>query len=230
MVEKIGLSEITGVLHVVCTLRCMAKKPAQQRRQCGSMAGYRQHSKRGEEQCDACRAARRDYMRRYRAGKVKPRGESRESRRAREEQRGGEVVDVMSPPPQGASYPAFLKGPGRKMWDEISEAYTLDPVGRAILVEACRLKDRLERFSAALAAESTLWFELGEPEELRDGTQQMQVVINSMVAEARQTQAALAIALGKIGVLKPAEERGQETDVMDEIARKRAARLAGREA
>ncbi|WP_293817666.1 hypothetical protein [uncultured Corynebacterium sp.] len=116
------------------------------------------------------------------------------------------------------------------MWDEISEAYTLDPVGRAILAEACRLKDRLERFSAALAAESTLWFELGEPEELRDGTQQMQVVINSMVAEARQTQAALAIALGKIGVLKPAEERGQETDVMDEIARKRAARLAGREA
>lgn len=208
----------------------MAKKPAQQRKQCGSMAGYRQHSKRGEEQCDACRAARRDYMRRYRAGEIKPRGESRRARREREEERAGEVVDRLSPVREGSSYPAFLRGPGRRMWDEVNGAYELDAVGRVLLAEACRLKDRLERFSAALSAESTLWFELGDVEELADGTPQVQVVVNSMVSEARQTQAALAVALGKLGVLKPAEAKGSGVDVMDEIARKRAARLAGREA
>ena len=208
------------------------KKPAQSRKQCGSMAGYRQHSKRGAVQCDACRKARRDYQRDYRAGKVRARGESRAVRREREEAQAGSVVDVLVPARQGAKYPAFLKGPGRELWDEVTEGFDLDPAARAILAEACRLKDRLERFSAALAAESTLWFELGEPEELRDGTQQMQVVVNAMVGEARQSQAALATALGKIGVLKPAAEKGGEVDVMDEIAKKRAARLdaAGREA
>lgn len=33
---------------------------------CGSYSGYQQHCKRGEQPCDACKAANRDYHRAYR--------------------------------------------------------------------------------------------------------------------------------------------------------------------
>lgn len=61
------------------------KKPPRKRRQCGTVAGGRMHSKRGEQQCDACRAARREYQRAYNAGEDlrKFRTPKRESVRAR---------------------------------------------------------------------------------------------------------------------------------------------------
>ena len=56
------------------------KTPAVVRKQCGTVAGYRQHSKRGEQQCDECRAANREYQRRYRAGEVEKRKPGRQKR------------------------------------------------------------------------------------------------------------------------------------------------------
>ncbi len=207
------------------------KVPAVSRKQCGSVAGYRQHIKRGEKTCSECRAAQAAKQRERRAGKVPKRGESREKKRHRQEMEGAEIVDRIGATSKG-DYPVFLQAPGRQLWDAIRSEYDLGPAAITVLTEACRMKDRLERFEAALSKNSTLWFELGESEERLNGQVEVNVVVNNMVGEARQMQAAVATALNKIGVLKPAEEKGGDVDVMDEIARKRAARLeaAGREA
>lgn len=44
------------------------KQPPRPRPQCGTPAGHRQHAKRGEHQCEACRKAWREYHRAYRNG------------------------------------------------------------------------------------------------------------------------------------------------------------------
>ncbi|WP_147592728.1 hypothetical protein [Corynebacterium provencense] len=201
------------------------KKPAVARKQCGTTAGYRQHIKRGEQTCEACRAAHREHERARRAGEIRPRGESRAKKWERQEAAAAVVVDG-PPVGQEGDRPAFLKRQGRALWDEITGAYDLDAGAKVVLGEACRMRDRLERFSAALSVQSTLWFELGEPEELRTGDVQVQVVVNNMIGEARQMQAAVATALNKIGVLKQAEAKSDGPSVEDQLAEKRAARRA----
>ncbi|RAV34246.1 hypothetical protein [Corynebacterium heidelbergense] len=206
------------------------KKRARKRPQCGTVAGYRQHSKRGENTCKACKAARAEYMREHRAGEKRQRPEPRAKKQKAQEELGEQVVARLVGEEQeaqrGGEYPAFLRRHGRELWDEVTGSYDLDPAGLAVLTEACRMRDRLERFAAALSAQSTLWFELGEPEELESGEVQMSVVVNNMVGEARQMQAAVATALGKIGVLKPGREKAAAANPLDEIARKRRERLA----
>ncbi len=112
------------------------------------------------------------------------------------------------------------------MWDELHEQYAFDPASEVLLTEACRLKDRLERFAAALSSNKTLWFELGEVEETLAGERQVSVVINTMVSEARQTQASLAQTLTKLGVLTPGEKKKSGPSMADELKRKRQERLA----
>lgn len=209
--------------------------PAVERRQCGTVAGYRQHSKRGEKACEACKRANREYQMEYRRKRgVKPRKPTKAERREADEKRGEALLETVEPVEPSApvedGYPAFLRRGGRDLWDSVRENYDLDPTSEVLLLEACRLKDRLDKFTAALASNSTLWFELKEPEELKDGTVQMQVVVNSMVSEARQAQAALAQTLNKIGVLQQAEKKSSGVSMADEIRRKREERLAAQKA
>lgn len=163
---------------------------------------------------------------------MRPRGESRAKKREREEAAAAVLVDGPDTDERGASgdRPAYLKKQGRALWDEITAAYDLDAGAKVILGEACRMRDRLERFSAALSIESTLWFELGDPEEMRTGDVQMQVVVNSMVGEARQMQAAVATALAKIGVLKQAAAKATGPSPQDQLEQKRKERLAAAKA
>lgn len=200
------------------------KKPPAHRPQCGSVAGYRQHTKRGERSCDQCREANRLYMAEYKRKRGDaPRKPTQTQRRERDEKLGETVLALAS---NDGDYPAFLKRGGRELWDSVRENYDLSPTSEVLLLEACRLKDRLDRFTAALSSNSTLWFELKEPEELKDGTVQMQVVVNSMVSEARQAQAALGQTLKKIGVLQQAEKRSSGVSIADQLKQKREARLA----
>lgn len=206
------------------------KTPAVVRKQCGTVAGYRQHSKRGEEQCDECRAANREYQRRYRAGEVEKRKPGRQKRLRQAEEAGGEVAAAVHEAIDGGrrvddQYPAFLKYRGRKLWDDVTGEFDLNPAALAVLAEACRMADRLERFSAALASHSALWFELAEAEVNDSGDLQAQVVVNGMVGEARQMQAAVATALSKIGVLQAGKKKGGEGGMLDQLAKKRQERM-----
>lgn len=215
---------------------CMAGKRKRklapvERKQCGTVAGYRQHSKRGERACEECKRANADYQAEYRRKRDGgPRRPTKLERREADERRGEALLEAIEPvESHGAvedGYPVFLRRGGRALWDSVRGQYELDPTGEVLLLEACRLKDRLDKFTAALASNSTLWFELKEPEELKDGTVQMQVVVNSMVSEARQAQAALGQTLGKIGVLQQAEKKSSGVSMADQLRRKREERLA----
>lgn len=243
------------------------KNPTKQRRQCGTIAGYRKHTGNNEVACQPCRDANTEYKRKWRekqrmkAGKP-PRpqvvfaddsgtdvGRARKAKAASPTTPQRERKPTTKKPakknpakkkPTAAKtekiivadggkkdgYPDFLRAAGRRMWDELREQYDFDPASETLLIEACRLKDRLERFAAALSSNHTLWFELGNVEETMAGQEQVQVVINNMIAEARQTQSALGQTLNKLGILVKAEKKKSGPSMADELKRKRQERLA----
>lgn len=210
-----------------------AKTKPRRRKQCGTPAGYRQHRKRGEEACERCREGHAAYQREYNrkrrldAAAGKPPAKRREGREAKKERLEAEAAAVTDNAPMDPDAPpAYLKAAGRQLWDEVLGSYDLDLPARSVLAEACRMRDRLERFSAALASQSSLWFELGDPEETAAGETQVSVVVNGMISEARQMQAALAINLGKIGVLRQASAKASGPSAADEMAARREARRA----
>lgn len=206
------------------------KKPAKNRAKCGTVSGYRQHQRHGEESCEKCRHAAAEYMKARRAGQPtkpvttkkrgRPKKDNNESTTPKPEKKGAPRRKREYDPLQDG----YLRDSGKKLWREIKSAYELDPVGDILLMEACRMKDRLDRLAGALSSSSSLWFELGDPIETADGEVQIQVVVNNMIAEARQLQAAMAINLGKIGVLKPAKAISESSSIMDQLQAKRAAR------
>lgn len=206
------------------------KKPAKNRAKCGTVSGYRQHQRHGEESCEKCRHAAAEYMKARRAGQPtkpvttkkrgRPKKDNNESTTPKPEKKGAPHRKREYDPLQDG----YLRDSGKKLWRDIKSAYELDPVGDIILMEACRMKDRLDRLAGALSSSSSLWFELGDPIETADGEVQIQVVVNNMIAEARQLQAAMAINLGKIGVLKPAKAISESSSIMDQLQAKRAAR------
>lgn len=202
------------------------KKPPVKRHQCGTIAGYQQHTKRGERTCAECKKANNAYQAEYQAKrKEQPPKKTKAQRREADEARGERILSrSQSRVDSVDGYPDFLWSGGRALWDSVRANYDLDPTAEVLLLEACRLKDRLDKFTAALSSNSTLWFELKEPEELKDGTMQMQVVVNSMVSEARQAQAALGQTLNKIGVLQQAERRSEGVSMMDQLKLKREER------
>lgn len=191
------------------------KNPTRKRSKCGTIAGYRHHIRKKEETCKECREASRAYMAARRAGKthaVAPRKKK------------------PTPTESSTEHPApdksYLRAGGKALWDEVHALYEVDPIGEVVLLEACRMKDRLDRLAGALAASSALWFELGDPIETAQGDTEIKVIVNGMIGEARQLQAAIAVALGKVGVLKPAKQASQGVSVMDQLAKRRAERKA----
>lgn len=198
------------------------------RKQCGTVAGYNQHGRHGEQACDACRGAKREYSRAKRSGSI-PKRESKASKLRSAESEGARVAKAVHDATAGGKrsdcpYPSFLKTAGRDLWDQVMNEYQLNPAAVLVLTEACRMADRLDRFAAALASESSLWFELGDPDSL--DTEGVPVVVNNMIGEARQMTAAVRQALSSIGVLQQAEKKSAGTSMADEIARKRQKRLA----
>lgn len=131
------------------------KKPAKNRAKCGTVSGYRQHQRHGEESCEKCRHAAAEYMKARRASNQpsqSPRrsaGDPRKTitnpqRRSRKKKNAPHRKREYDPLQDG-----YLRDSGKKLWREIKSAYELDPVGDIILMEACRMKDRLDRLAGA---------------------------------------------------------------------------------
>lgn len=138
------------------------KLPARKRKQCGSTAGHRQHVKRGEEQCDACRDAMNAYQRERRAALKSGDRVVRPSRAKQAEVVELEAaLEVSRQDLRHDGYPIYLNKAGRKLWDSMQEQFEITAVAEPIAVEICRMKDRLDTCAAALASKNTLWFQLG---------------------------------------------------------------------
>lgn len=210
---------------------------------CGTTAGYSAHGRRGERPCGACRdakaaKAREAYARSKAAGPATTPGPAPVQATApglSSVQATAPVRPVsqedLDPRPDLPEPPAYLRAKGRALWDSVVSAYTLTPAALAMLGEACRTADRLERMAAALSSRSTLWFEV-EPslaDQDVDTSVEFSVVVNGMIGEARQLQTTLRQTLTTLGVVGvEAANTGQEsTSVLDQLAQRRQARLAG---
>lgn len=217
------------------TQRPTEKKPPTITKDCGTPRGYRQHVKRGEHTCEPCKKANREYMASRRDGATylhtSPEPRIRKRRREKEQ---GEVIaaaveaiqdDTDPDDPNARWYPAFLKRRGRMLWQDVTASYDLSEAQLVILGNVCRMVDTLERFTAALASKSTLWFELDAIENADEAG--VPVVINSMISESRQLTAQIDRSLKALGVLDDAKAKSSGTSVLDELAARRAKRLAG---
>lgn len=223
-------------------MRTSAKKRPVKRPNCGTTAGYSKHSREGERPCATCAKAMREYQQRYyqkKTGKTKKR-KSEASKSSSPAVSSGVKKSsgdpLLRPDEAGAvpggrddhGRPFGLRREGRRLWDSLHESFEFDAAQEVVVTEVCRMKDRLERFTGALSSRDTFWFELGNEREVEPGEVQVNVVVNGMISEARQTQAAIAVALGKIGVLSKASGRGVgKADALDQLAARRAERLRG---
>lgn len=208
---------------------------------CGTYPGYNAHARRGETACAACKRANAERTRNRRQ---ESRGKTTPARAAAAEQVDLTALPDPEPRQDSASVPdrdpalpdgvpdppSHLKRRGRALWESVNRRYLLTEASLEVLVETCRIADRLERFADALAARSTLWFELGDPDtwELTADGKDVNIVVNGMIGEARQLQTVLRQNLDKLGIVGVMErevETEQKESLMDELARKRRERL-----
>lgn len=183
----------------------------------------------GEQACDLCKKARREESKARYRGEITPRT-PRKRKREEEKRIATEVVAAVAEvrardEKDDGVYPAFLKDRGRKLWDEVTGAYDLEPAALTVLAECCRMADRAERFSAALASKHTFWFEVDGMDQADEAG--VPVVVNSMIAEARQMTVGIRQGLNSIGVLKPGKAKSTEGGIFDELQKRRAKRVAG---
>jgi hypothetical protein len=94
---------------------------------------------------------------------------------------------------------------------------------RVLAEEAVRVKARLDQLDGWIRGSHKSWFVLGEA---LDG--EVSLVINAPLGEARQQALALRAILESLGKMTAAEPVAALASKSDEIAAKRAARLAAR--
>lgn len=85
--------------------------------------------------------------------------------------------------------PKGLGTRGRRLWREITEAHELDPMQVALLEEACRCADRLDKLEEKLSGREDAWAHLLSRMDLGDeDTRVIELRIDGALSEARQQQ------------------------------------------
>lgn len=76
---------------------------------------------------------------------------------------------------------------GSALWQEMTSSGELPPMQRVLLLEACRIADRLDRLDLKLRGEEREWLTLDE----RDDGRPVFVIVDKALSEARQQATAL---------------------------------------
>ena len=91
------------------------------------------------------------------------------------------------PPEAKPTRPAHLGAPGRALWGELMGAFDFDAQDLIVVVEACRVKDRLDQLDAVIRAEGVTTVSPQGPRAhpaLTESRQQ-QIVLTRLVASLR---------------------------------------------
>lgn len=124
----------------------------------------------------------------------------------------------------GPASPKGLNVRGRKMWRDLTRERTWDAAGLVLLAEACRLADRLEQMDELLRGDVAQWARIVD--EYKSGQREIYVEVDATLTEARQMQTALLGILTKLGLGKSEAVKVSTGSRKDELAAKRAARVA----
>lgn len=110
-----------------------------------------------------------------------------------------------------ASAPANLSSRGRALWTALHKDVTRDAATDALVLEACRIADRLDRLDAQLRGDQDEWLRFRLPDE---GTE-LVMTVNPLLAECRQQATALQRLLDKLQT-KP-EPAAKGPDVLEQL-------------
>ncbi|MFF2551830.1 hypothetical protein ACFVUS_12570 [Nocardia sp. NPDC058058] len=108
-----------------------------------------------------------------------------------------------------------LAAHGRSVWDAIDAGYKLDASTRVLVLQVCRLVDRLDRLEAALKSNKT-WIRIAEESQLGPDAVKITVTVDSVLAEARQQSTALMQLLHKLGVGKLEDQLASQGNSFNE--------------
>lgn len=120
---------------------------------------------------------------------------------------------MASPSPPG------LESRGQKLWRAITAERELGPAGVELLLEAARIADRLDRVDAMLRDPETVWLEVMAK---NDGEIHV-LVVNSLLAEARQHALALKQLLSELRQQSPGNSADGGGDAVEKLRARRAA-------
>ena len=115
---------------------------------------------------------------------------------------------------------------GAALFSQVAEGVKIElsPLHAALLVEACRIADRLDRLDAQLAGGVFLDVETSDRGVV-------EVVVDKGLAEARQQALAMKQIVSEIRQAAPAEgAAGTEGDQVDDLSSRRAARRSAAQA
>ncbi|ASR85985.1 terminase small subunit [Mycobacterium phage OhShagHennessy] len=111
------------------------------------------------------------------------------------------------------SVPSGLMAAGKELWESVASERELDAPSRVLLLNACRIADRLDQLDQEIDGRLLSYNQRGDE------------VINPLISEHRQQYTTLANILGKMG-LGELPKAKQENSRWDELAKKRAERAA----
>ncbi|UEM46288.1 terminase small subunit [Mycobacterium phage Enceladus] len=109
--------------------------------------------------------------------------------------------------------PPGLMAAGKELWESVASERELDAPSRVLLLNACRIADRLDQLDQEIDGRLLSYNQRGDE------------VINPLISEHRQQYTTLANILGKMG-LGELPKAKQENSRWDELAKKRAERAA----
>lgn len=118
---------------------------------------------------------------------------------------------------------------GTGLWRDLEGATEQDGSARILIIEACRVADRLERLDEILRGDVDTWMQFKLPRAAADGPDDGELVlhIDNALMEARQQQGVLRQILGQLRRMAGGEQgkdkRGRVSD-LDQLAAARAAR------
>jgi hypothetical protein len=110
--------------------------------------------------------------------------------------------------PPRESGPEDLADRGRRLWAAMTATWAPSPMHRELLLEACRMADRLEKLDRQLKGEDWLRFWARN----HDGTQ-IDVIVDKVLAEARELAAQFRqtaeVLVKAAGAVKPVKGGGK---------------------
>ncbi|AOT22861.1 hypothetical protein [Mycobacterium phage MS810] len=113
--------------------------------------------------------------------------------------------------PAKSAVPPGLDEAGTTLWTSITADRELDAASRVLLVNACRIADRLDQLDNEIGGRLLSYNQRGDE------------VINPLISEHRQQYTALANILGKMGLGELPKPKTGESK-WDELAKRRAER------
>lgn len=113
--------------------------------------------------------------------------------------------------------PTGLSQRGKALWEELVSGRDVDAPTAVLVAEMCRCVDRLERLNGILRGKSKEWISLAEQIDGED----VSVVVDAALAEARQQQLALRQLMSSLGVGKLPEVKTEGGSFLDELDKRR---------